>query len=302
MFDTAKRDALIDEGLTEAEANYLVSGGTQTEGLTPPPGSSYFSDTGDGREPAAHAAAAGHLPRPDADAAPRPDGRQSDAHAGSAAARDRDLAELDRLREIAARQDERLRIFGEAMQEAAAPQPRPKPDREADPFAYMAWLEEQLEGLRPQVDALRRQTQERDAFAALQSAYVNDARAFASRTPDFPLAYNWLMQNRDAELAAAGYNDPGQRMRIIALDERDIVARALQARQSPAQVIYGLARARGFRGAQAAAAAGQRGAAAPQGGFDLARIAAMTDGQYLAWKRALTPQQRRAYNAALGGA
>jgi hypothetical protein len=204
-----------------------------------------------------------------------------------------------------------MKLFREAMtQPEQNTQPKQKPDREADPFEYMAWQDEQLEGLRSRLDQFTTQTQERDAYVALHSAYTTDARTFARANADFSQAYNWPMTQRDAELQAAGYTDPEYRKQVILSDERDLVARALHARQSnanapgPAQLIYGLAKARGFAGATG----GQRGAAAQRstpaaqsGGFDLARIAELTDGQYFAWKRGLSPQQRKSYAAALGG-
>ena len=108
------------------------------------------------------------------------------------------------------------------------------------------------------------------------------------------------MANRDAELTAGRLCRPRRaHEETITADERDIVARALMARQQnrstpgPAQIIYGLAKARGFQGqAPAMRQAVSRGAPAPQG-IDLAKLADMDDGQYLAWKRSLSPPSTR---------
>jgi len=196
---------------------------------------------------------------------------------------------------------------------AAQPQPRQKPDREADPFSYMAWQDEQIKELRDGFTQFTTRTQERDAAVELATTFRQEAAQYARTNPDFwestpnagDGAYHFLMKSRDAELLAAGYSDPNERARIIMADERDIVDRALHAKQrnasapSPAEVLFRLAEARGYqkRGASAA----QRGAStAQQGGFDLGRISELSDLGYAAFKRNMTPAQRKAYSAALG--
>ncbi len=177
----------------------------------------------------------------------------------------------------------------------------------------MAWMEERLERVSSQVEQTATQTQERDAMVGLVTTFRNDAAQYARTNPDFwesapnarDGAYHHLMRSRDQELLHAGYVDPSERMRIILADERDIVARAFHAKQrnpsapSPSEVLFNLAVTRGYQ--KRAATAPQRGTPAAQlGGFDLARIAEMTDNQYAAWKRALTPQERQSFAAALG--
>ncbi len=353
--DNTKRSAMIAEGMTEGEADYMLSGGSNDAGLNitsdvrgddePPPA----ADTGAGDS---NAAAAGQQ-QPAVDAAdedgPAPPQNspfyarwQRDRRARQEA--ERTLQErtqaLSEEREKWARLDERMRVFQQAMEQDQAQQqsqPRQKPDREADPFGYMQWMEEQLESLRPQVEQVRTQFQERDAATQLRDAYVSDAQQFARATPEFGPAYNWLMHNRDAELQAAGYTDANERMRIIAADERDIVARALQGRQSPAQVIYGLAKARGFampqqpaptqpgagngqqpangaarqpsvteqvqniqRGQSASRSLSSAGGSPPPQGINLESLANMTDAQYANWMKGLTVDQRQEYYGMIG--
>ncbi len=95
-FDNAKREALIAEGLSEGEADYLLSNGTDTEGLELP------------------AAVDDASPAPAA--APPSEGRQR--------VPDHDIAaregELRELRERNARLDERMRVFCEAMEQPDA--------------------------------------------------------------------------------------------------------------------------------------------------------------------------------------
>jgi hypothetical protein len=293
-FDDTKREALIAEGLTEGEADYLLSNGTNTDGLELPAAADDASQA-----PAAAPPSEGRQRVPDTDIATREN-------------------ELRELREKSTRLDERMRIFREAMEAPdaaaqAAAQPKPKPDREADPFGYMAYQDEQLQQIASKLDQFTSQTQERDTVIALTTTFRNDAAQYARANPDFwesapnarDGAYHHLMRSRDQELLHAGYTDPQERLRIITADERDIVARAFHARQrnpsapSPSEVLFNLAVSRGYQ--KRAAPAPQRGGPAAQQGFDLARIAEMTDGQYAAWKNALTPQQRKNFAAALGG-
>jgi hypothetical protein len=296
MFDDSKIAALVEEGLSEGEARYLVSGGSDTAGLELP------ASPDDSTPPA-----------PATSDTQRQDRRQaSDA---DIATRDNELSEL---RERNARLDERMRVFREAFDQpdpatVAAAQPRPKPDRDSDPFAFMAWQEEQLEKIANRLDSFTSQTQERDAVVELTTTFRNEAAQYTRTNPEFwesapnarDGAYHYLMKSRDQELLHAGYTDPQERLRIITADERDIVARAFHAKQrnasapGPAEVLFNLATSRGYQ--RRGAAAPQRGApAAQQGGFDLGRIASLTDNQYAIWKRSLTPQQRQSFAAALG--
>jgi hypothetical protein len=274
----AKTRALLDEGLTQGEIDYLQSGGKNSDGLTPPaagddaakPAPAEPEKPAQAAEPAkpapAEAASATPAEPVEEDDEPAKDSpfypqwkrektrrqelqRELQARETSIAA---ERASTAAEREKWARLDERLKVFQQAV-EPPAQQPAAPPDPEADPFGYMRWLGEQVNGLAGKTDQVATNVQERDAATELQTTYVRDAREFATRQADFGQAYNWLMANRDAELSAAGYTDPAERMRIITLDERDIVARALMARQTnpnaagPAQIIYGLARARGFQ-------------------------------------------------------
>jgi hypothetical protein len=300
MFDDSKIAALVEEGLSEGEARYLTSGGSDTTGLELPSSSDDSAPS-----PAAAPSLEQRERAPDTDLAAREN-------------------ELRELREKSTRLDERMRVFREAMEApdaaaVAAAQPKPMPDREADPFGFMAWQAERQEALERRLEQYETRTQERDAAVELTQTFRQDAGQYARTNPDFwesapnarDGAYHYLMKSRDQELQAAGYTDPQERLRIITADERDIVARAFHAKQrnpsapGPAEVLFNLATSRGYQ--RRAAAVPQRGAAPPRGapaaqlgGFDLARIAEMTDNQYAAWKRALTPQQQKSFAAALG--
>lgn len=292
-----RRQQLISEGMSEAEADYMMSGGTKTDGLQVPQGSeTYVQDADEPRqvqqqEPVpqqTQAAPAVHEQQHQQAAAEDPDNpepardspfyqqwhrekRRRQELTEQLRQRDERLAavtgENTQYREHWARLDERLRLFREAA-EAPPEQQRPAapPDRESDPFGYMAWQQQRIDALEERVNGTASQFQEERAATALRQAYNYDAQNFAQVTPDFWPAYRWLLQNRDAELTAAGYGDANERASIIHADERDIAARALTARHSPAQVIYNLAKARGFTMPAAAPAATSGNGAAPVNG------------------------------------
>lgn len=378
MAENNKRAALIAEGLSEGEADFMVSGGTKPEGLTPPaaddaaaspaPAKTSVEVREAGETPPANAGAAPPAapPEPDEDEPPqntpvpyqrfkrekdRLAKRATDLAAELATERTaRGTAEqsANAERERMARLGERLANLAIEPPAAATPPaaPTPPPDPEADPIGYIKHLGEQFTALAGKTEKVETTVHERDAATALESTYVADARQFVARQPDFGQAYTWLMRNRDAELAAAGYTDPAERNRIILADERDIVARAVQARQrdpnaaGPTQILYGLAKARGYtvgapaapahpaNGLEAPAANGapaapsaqtvtqqveaiQRGQAASRslssgGGapapaaLDLSKLADMNDNEYLEFKRNMTPGQRAELNALMG--
>lgn len=347
--DAGKRAALIDEGMTEGEADFMLSGGAKSEGLTPPVADSGAAApvTAEPAKPAvADAPAAGAAPAAQATPAAAPAAVEDDEPEPAKDSpyypqwkrekhrrqelqtelrtRDTRLAEttsaLTDLQTKWARLDERFSVF----REAATAQPEAakvaaEPDIEADPFGWMKWAKGEITTLKGQTEQTATTVQETNAATELQTSYINDARTFARATPDFGLAYNWLMANRDAELKAAGYGDPAERMRIIALDERDIVARALKGRQDnpqsagPAQIIYGLAKARGFTPSPAGAqqsngaapangAASTNGATQPNGAVQGANGAAPTNAAQTVTQQVETIQRGQAASRSLSSA
>ena len=304
--ENSKRTALIAEGLTEAEADFMISGGTKTDGLNlssdgTPSEKVIVEPVRDIDDKAPPADAKGQQqPHADDDADSPPPPKDSPFYSRwqrdrqrrqelQTALKERDdklaatSVEMAAEREKWARLDERLRVFREASEAPdpaalAAAQPKTKPDREADPFGYMAWLEERLEKVSSDVEQTTTRTQERDAAVELTSTFRNDAAQYSRNNPDFwetapnahDGAYHYLMRNRDAQLQALGYADPQERMRIIAADERDIVARAFEARQrnpsapGPSEVLFNLAMSLGYqKRAPAAAPPLQNGATPP---------------------------------------
>lgn len=287
-------------GLTAAEQAYFDSRGAKTDGLVPDAGATAAeTEAKPESKPAAEAPA-----KPDAAAKPdKPaaatasdpdeeplgeDGRPKNPgryvrHGAFHEERERRKTverELQAEREARTKEQierakvaERLDLLNAALapQPKAEEKPAPPPDPEQDIFGYAKWqgerlaaLERQLGEVNGQVGKVKEQGAAEWQEARLRQSYVNDAQRFASATPDFGTAYVHLLQTRDQELAHIGHADPKKRAEMIAAEEREIVAAALQAGVSPSERIYGLAKLRGY--APAAASAQANGGAAPAAG------------------------------------
>lgn len=167
-----------------------------------------------------------------------------------------------------AKLEERLGLINEALstpaQQRKQEEQDPRPDPEQDIFGYAAWLERQMVNAKTQFE--QRLSEFQGNFQAqnedqqLQQAFESDAQAFAAREPNFPPAYQYLMQSRAIELAQYWFGkditdqneqltaDQIDRIRkSIALEERDMVREAVEQGLSPSQRVMALARARGFR-------------------------------------------------------
>jgi len=81
---------------------------------------------------------------------------------------------------------------------------------------------------------------------ALISAYRSDAAKFETENPDFKTAYNHLLQSRAAELQTMGYTDPRALHEALTNDEMSIAQMALSQGKSAAEIIYNLAKQRGY--------------------------------------------------------
>lgn len=110
-----------------------------------------------------------------------------------------------------------------------------------------------IQQLRARNARLNAERQQDAAYQQLSTAYMEDARGYAAQTPDFGPAYKHLVNSRGNELKALGYNVQ-QINAQIRREEMDIAYSAFQNRQSPAAVIYEMAKARGYAKAAPAAA------------------------------------------------
>lgn len=210
-------------------------------------------------------------------------------------------AELEKLRIDMARGEERLAILNEAFSGQNKPQAQqqaPKEDTEPNPFEEPTvdhmkdfvgafdqmsrrndWLLKQREKDAERTSSIEQQTSQRDAMSSLRNTYASDVQAFRQANPDFMDAYQHLVKGRLAELDLQGVRDPLKRKAIIEAEETQIVAQALQNNQSPAQLIYGIAKARGYMGKPATSASPATPAATPAPNAAAEKIKALQTGQ-----------------------
>lgn len=153
-----------------------------------------------------------------------------------------------RQREIDfAKAEERMRLIDEAI--AAKNRPAPKPvvdiDPDKDPLgALKATADEVKEFRRFREQQAQAQTV-REKVQNVISQAANLETAFASTTPDYNDASNFLKQSRAGELKELGMNDM-QIQAHIYNESLQLADAAMRQGKNPAEVVYSLARSRGY--------------------------------------------------------
>lgn len=155
-----------------------------------------------------------------------------------------------------------LEKFGQPTQ-APAPIAAPVatdeiPSLETDPLGHIigqmkAQAKEQEE-LKKSLSERAQQDQQTFAVQRLTGTAVSMEQEFARATPDYNDAATFLREGRRQEYTAMGYN-PQQVEQAIQQEALGIANMALQRGQNPAEVIYTLAKTRGFAKAPPAAPA-----------------------------------------------
>lgn len=210
--------------------------------------------------------------------------------------------ELTAERERTARFDERMKILSEALATPKADGDQqqqdddPMPDREADVFAYLGWADRRTAKLEKALADMQQGKQSEQADQSISTAYMDDARAFATREPNFVPAYQHLMNTRVRQMALINFGKNlsaegvtltmAEQQKIktaVAQEEKELAASALRVGKSPAQLMFEIAQSMGFQPPAADPAAPGNGAAptngaAPAGGRPTASAAAPTNG------------------------
>lgn len=181
-----------------------------------------------------------------------------------------------------------LEKFGQPTQ-APAPVVQPIaadeiPSLETDPLGHIlgqmkAQAKEQEE-LKKNLSERAQQDQQTFAVQRLTGTAVSMEQEFARATPDYNEAASFLREGRRQEYTAMGYN-PQQVEQAIQQEALGIANMALQRGQNPAEVIYTLAKTRGFAKAPPAPPAVQEnGLPIPQENAQSAeRLATVAKGQ-----------------------
>lgn len=153
-----------------------------------------------------------------------------------------------------ARADERMRVLAGLFQ--ADPQrqsnenPDPEPDPNEDIMGWVAWQKREMDRLKADVKQNASTTEQSINESRLLDAYRSDAAQFSQSTPDFGSAYQTLRTARAEQLRIMGHA-PAEIGQMLYREERDLAAHALQSGQSPAALIYELAKSYGYRQAEA---------------------------------------------------
>lgn len=172
--------------------------------------------------------------------------------------------ELQQMREQRARADERLAVLNEIIGASEVPQGRPQqqqavepPDPETDIFGYVKWQKDEIERLKNEQRSFVQQQEQYRIAQDTQHYYKNDALNYMKSTPDFPDAYAYIAQSYTQELRAKGFSDEQIQANLQA-EEAQIAYNAMQQRKSAAQVIYDMAKARGYTPKAGGAASNQQ--------------------------------------------
>lgn len=167
-------------------------------------------------------------------------------------------------------------------------QPAAPPSAEEDIFGAVRHVGETVTQLQKRLDDDKAANEASTAQTEFVNNYRNDAATFETKTPDFKAAYNFLLNERAKELMAVGYDNPADptltpdEQRIAAqtlhnaliADEFAIAEMGFAKKKSPAELLYGLAKQRGYKPAAAGGepAAGVEPAAGGKGAETLDRI------------------------------
>jgi len=184
--------------------------------------------------------------------------------------------ELQRqIEDVNRRADERFNLIAQklAASAPAAESKREMPDPEKDAVGAIRMTAEEVKVLsdfKRQVEAQAAQSQ------AIQAVFAHAARLeneFESRTPDFQTASAFLRETRAQELATLGV-DPYRVQQILGLEKLQLAQAALQQGRNPAEIIYALAKMRGY----SPNAGGPKGRAASSDG-EASKLARIAKGQ-----------------------
>lgn len=278
------------DGFTPQEAAYFESGGTLTEGLADaaPSSSEPVQQPADSAaaQPDAQAAAAAASQQQQDPAQNQPDQRTVPLAAlqEERAERKRLRDEMQQMRQMQDALVNRIMQSQQPQQGAQAPQ---IPDFATDPVGHLRATNEQLQRqlqevtgyLHGQSQQQQQFTQQQQAQQQLMQALTADENRFRAQAPDYDSAAQFLQQSRAAEYRALGMTDPMQIQQALNADVAAMVNISQQTGTSVAEAAYNLAKARGYKAAQAAGASAQ---GSTQAQDDAARLATIAQGQHQA--------------------
>lgn len=173
----------------------------------------------------------------------------------------REEREARRKAEARAAEQERnyatLQARLDTLQQIAQAQTQPKaepqqiPDETTDPVGHFRArtlaLEEQLKQLSQAQQQQIQQSNLQTNVQRLTQIATSQEAEFAKANPDYNEAANYVRTMRDAQLTALGVADPAARQQALQHEALNIAAAALQQNRNPAQVIFEVAKATGWK-------------------------------------------------------
>lgn len=117
-------------------------------------------------------------------------------------------------------------------------QPETLPDLNEDPAGY-------IRGLEARLARFEEERQQETQYRQIDTGLQEDEALFAQQVPDYEQASEYYVQSRAKELLQ--FNTPQEAQRILTEEARAIAVQAWQRNMSAAQVVYGLAQARGYQ-------------------------------------------------------
>lgn len=221
-------------------------------------------------------------------------------------------ATIDTLRTQVIQARERLSLFEEATKPKDEPKPELKPvDPKEDIFGAYEYVAKQLAALQEQLTNTTKTTEAQLTETRNRDAFVSDARRFAAQEPTFTEAFGFLRAQYDAELEAMGIADKDQRDARLTSELRNFVDGAIANKQSPAELLFKRAKARGYQpkpaqpqgeseaekkareeierinaGKAASATLGGAGGGVIADKLDINKLASMPEGEYYETRKA----------------
>lgn len=189
------------------------------------------------------------------------------------------------------------------------------PDPETDPIGAIKAQREELERIRQYNNQFAQHQQAQAQIQHITSRAAALEREFVEKNNDYNEASQHLLKSRDQELQYLGMMDPVQRQQTIQAETIALANMALQQGQNPAEVVYTLAKQRGFTPKPAAPAAnpeaeklariaegqkagqslGSATGAAPAAEVSAKVLANMSDDDFDKFMSSLSPAKQREY-------
>jgi hypothetical protein len=159
-----------------------------------------------------------------------------------------------------ARMQERLDILAQAMTRDQQPK-QVTPSFDDDPIAATVHgfqqTGETVKALQAKLDQIEKGQQAEHFERQITSAAVAAEQQFKTSAPDYDSAIEHLVNARGRELAALGYQGQ-QILEIMHGERKQVLQQSLQSGRNPAQVLYELAKVRGYAPKAAAPKAEQK--------------------------------------------